>query len=84
MKREELIKAREIAGLTQKDMESIGVTRSLYSQIELGTRNPSYAVAKLIARKLKVSIKTIFFDYECYKMRPIKKKSDLPPSPPAA
>lgn len=84
MKREELIRARELAGFTQKDMESIGITRSLYSQIELGTRNPSYAVAKLIARKLKVSVKTIFFDYECYKMRPIKNKAGSNPNPPAA
>lgn len=71
-KRFELVNARKKAGFTQKDMESVGISRSYYSQIELGSRHPTYAVAKKIAKKLKVSVKSIFFDFECYKMRPNK------------
>lgn len=71
-RRVELIEARNKAGYKQLDMEVLGISRSYYSQIELGTKHPTYGLAKKIARKLKVPVRSIFFDVDCYKMRPRK------------
>ena len=51
MKREDLIKAREAAGLSQDELASAaGVTRWTINRIEVGERNPSFdLMQKIIA-----------------------------------
>lgn len=68
--RKELAIARENTRLTQARMaEILGISRSFYGLIENGMRNPDYGLAKRIAKILKVSPKSIFFDLEGFKMK---------------
>lgn len=80
--REELIKARVNLGLTQLQIAmSVGISRSFYGLIETGNRNPSYGLAKRIAKELKKNADSLFFDLDGFKM---KRKENLKPNPPAA
>lgn len=80
--REELIKARENLGLTQLQVAmNVGISRSFYGLIETGNRNPSYGLAKRIAKELKKNAEALFFDLDGFEM---KRKEGLKPNPPAA
>lgn len=80
MVREWLEEKRNILGFTHQQIaDSCNITRSYYTQIESGLRNPSVAVAKKISRKLNFDW-TIFFNDECNE----KKQKGLTPGPPAA
>lgn len=68
--RKELAIARENIGMTQTRMaELLGISRSYYSLIENGMRNPDYGLAKRIAKILKVSPSSIFFDLYGFNMK---------------
>ncbi|EIW20088.1 MULTISPECIES: helix-turn-helix transcriptional regulator [Pelosinus] len=68
--RKELAIARENIGLTQARMaELLGISRSYYSLIENGMRNPDYGLAKRIAKILKVSPNNIFFDLDGFNLK---------------
>jgi putative transcriptional regulator len=68
--RKELAIARENIGITQARMaEILGISRSFYGLIENGMRNPDYGLAKRIAKILKVSPNSIFFDLDGFKTK---------------
>jgi putative transcriptional regulator len=53
MKRDNLIKAREAAGLSQDDLAgAVGVTRWTINRIEAGERNPSFDLMQKIMAAL--------------------------------
>jgi len=63
MKRKWLIQIRGIR--TQEDIaKEAGISRSLYTQIEIGIRNPSVSTAKTIAKVLNFNW-VIFFENKC-------------------
>lgn len=69
--RDKLIKLRESRNLTQDDVASkLGISRSFYGHIETGTRNPSYGLARAIASLLGGQVDDIFFDSDCYRLKP--------------
>lgn len=66
-KREWLISAR--GNLTQEQAANLcGISRSTYSNIELGIRNPSVSNAKKIGEALKVDWK-LFFEENCHETK---------------
>lgn len=72
--REELVRLREAAGMTQEQVaESIGVSRSYYGHIETGTRNPTYGLAQRISELFNVTVGSIFFEVNCFRMKQINK-----------
>lgn len=76
--RKELAIARERSGFTQaKTALELGISRSFYGLIETGARNPDYGLAKRIAKLLKVSPESIFFDLDGFRMK-LKKQEDSP------
>ncbi|MDI6871196.1 MAG: helix-turn-helix transcriptional regulator [Bacillota bacterium] len=59
--RKALIETRRRAGLSQKDVaEAVGISRSFYTLIERGTRNPSLPVALRIARFFGADTRQLF------------------------
>ena len=67
-----LVKLREGRGYTQTSFsEKIGISRSHYSQIETGERNPSLNVGLRIKRELDYPNDDIFFDNKCLQKRQI-------------
>jgi transcriptional regulator with XRE-family HTH domain len=68
-----LVKLREAKGHTQQSFSDVvGISRSHYSQIETGDKNPSYRLMKKIRSSLNceaVSIDRIFFDIKCPALR---------------
>lgn len=76
MERKWLKDIRNSLGFTHQIIaDDCGVTRAYYTQIENGIRNPSVAVAKKIAKKLKFNW-TIFFKEKCN----VKKHCDSDPN----
>lgn len=68
--RKKLVEARESLQLTQVQVaEKAGISRSYYALIELGLRNPSYGLAKEIARMLGRNAEEIFFNIDDFKMK---------------
>jgi len=66
--RENLRNKRLQMGLTQEEMASrIGIERSTYTNIELGRKNPSLAVALKIKEILQTQDDKIFLNNECQK-----------------
>ncbi|PFG13041.1 helix-turn-helix transcriptional regulator [Bacillus sp. es.036] len=64
-----LINKRKKLKMTQEEVSTLsGVSRSAYSNIEVGTRDPSVETAKKIAFVLKFKW-TIFFDLYCPEMK---------------
>ena len=64
-KRKWLIKIRAEKNLTQEQVATqSNIERAYYTQIELGVRRPSVAVAKRIASTLDFDW-TVFFDNQC-------------------
>lgn len=60
--REWLIKLRNVKGFTQNEVASkCGISRSYYSGIEVGTRNPKPSTAKKIADVIGFDW-TLFFE----------------------
>lgn len=69
--REKLISLREDRKLTQEQVaEMVGISRSFYGHIELGKRNPSFGLAKKIASVFSCSPEDIFFDLDCFRLKP--------------
>ncbi len=69
--RKRLIELRESSQLTQEDMaKMLGISRSFYGHIETGIRNPSYGLARKIADVFDVSVEEIFFDLDCFRLKP--------------
>jgi putative transcriptional regulator len=63
-----LIQIRAKSKLTQNDVSKrAGISRSGYSNIEIGTRNPSVPTAQKIAKVLGFNW-TIFFKVNCFDM----------------
>jgi putative transcriptional regulator len=72
--RQALIDRRIDKGLTQESLaEKVGISRSFYGLIELGSRNPSYGLAKKIAKVLGVKVDRVFFDLDSYRLKHDKK-----------
>jgi putative transcriptional regulator len=62
MARDKLKKLRKDKGLTQKEVaDKIGVSRSMYTSIESGTRDPSLKVMQRIVDFFGDRVKEIFF-----------------------
>ena len=60
-----LIKERVDRGLTQQQFaELIGISQSLLSQLENGTKEPSFTVAKKISLIVNVEIGRLFKKYQ--------------------
>jgi len=58
-------KRRKDIGLTQQEMaEKLGIARATYTNIERGTKNPSFKVALMIKKLLKCSDDKIFEFFE--------------------
>ncbi|MBO8168171.1 MAG: helix-turn-helix transcriptional regulator [Thermoanaerobacteraceae bacterium] len=75
--REKLIKLREKANLTQEEVaRQLGISRSFYGHIETGQRNPTYGLAKKIAKLFNVEVENIFFDAESYRMKQLDELSN--------
>ena len=65
MRRTCLVEKRMQLGLTQQNVaDKSEIKRAFYTQIELGTRDPSVYTAKKIAKVLKIKW-TIFFENKC-------------------
>lgn len=65
----ELVQARKNRKITQIEMANLlGISRSFYSLIENGARNPDYGLAKKIAALFKVSPESIFFDLDGFEL----------------
>jgi transcriptional regulator with XRE-family HTH domain len=59
---ERLVEFRKTLNLNQFEMaKSIGVSKSYYSKIELGLRNPSYNFIQKFKTKFGADIDSIFF-----------------------
>ena len=68
--RNKLIELREQKGLTQEEVaEIVGISRSFYSLIESGLRNPTYGLAKKIAHFFNEDIENLFFDLDSFRMK---------------
>ena len=77
MAREWLEKKRSLLGFTHQNIaDACNITRSYYTQIESGIRNPSFTVAKKIAQKLKF-VWTIFFKDECNAKKQINNRQAI-------
>ena len=64
MKNQKLIELRESMGKTQDQVsKEIGISRTMYTKIELGTRLGRYKTMKLIANYFNCSVDEIFGDY---------------------
>lgn len=64
--RVKLVKLREGRGYTQATFsKAVGISRSHYSQIETGEKEPSLKVGLKIKRVLDYQYDDIFFDYKC-------------------
>lgn len=62
MKRKKLIDARINSKKTQLDLsDEVGISISMYAQIEQGRRNPSDEVKERIANALGVNVGYLFF-----------------------
>jgi putative transcriptional regulator len=73
--RQMLIELREKAKLSQEDIAyELGISRSFYGHIETGNRNPTYGLAKRIAKIVGGDVDTLFFDVESYRMKPERKR----------
>ncbi|ECD6517319.1 XRE family transcriptional regulator [Salmonella enterica subsp. enterica] len=60
-KRVNLIKARKIKGITQEETaEWVGISRTTYSSIERGERNPRTETAIALSDLFGVDVKTLF------------------------
>jgi len=74
--RDALIRIRGSNNMTQEDVAKlVGISRSYYGHIETGARNPTYGLAKKIAKVFGVNVNDIFFDYDSYRL-----KQDKPPN----
>ena len=63
--RAKLVKMRKAAGYTQKTFaDKVGTSRSHYSQIESGEKNPSLNLSIRIKRCLNYLYDDIFFNYK--------------------
>lgn len=68
--RKELVTARLALGLTQAEVAlEVGISRSFYGLIEVGSRNPNYGLAKKISQYLMVQPEGIFFDLDGFIMK---------------
>ena len=68
--RTKLVKLREGYGFTQETFSrEIGVSRSHYSQIETGEKDPSLKIGLKIKRVLKYPYDDIFFNEKCPNLR---------------
>lgn len=66
--REQLKLRRNRLKLTQEDVAKLsGLTRSHYSHIETGRREPNFAQMEAIAKALKVKVELKFFKQKCDK-----------------
>lgn len=64
--RVKLVKLREKRGYTQATFsKAVGISRSHYSQIETGERDPSLKVGLKIKRVLNYTYDDIFFNTGC-------------------
>lgn len=64
--RVKLVKLREGRGYTQQTFsETVGISRSHYSQIETGEKEPSLKVSLKIKRVLGYPYDDIFFNQKC-------------------
>lgn len=64
--RVKLVKLREGRGYTQQTFsEVVGISRSHYSQIETGEKEPSLKVSLKIKRVLDYPYDDIFFNQKC-------------------
>lgn len=65
-----LQKLRECAGYTQQSFSNlIGISRSHYSQIETGEKEPSLRVGLRIKKALSYQYDDIFFNQKCPESR---------------
>lgn len=65
MMRTALIRARKAKGLQQKDIaKMVGISRSHYTKIEAGKRNPRLEIARRIAIIVEEDVKELFFASE--------------------
>lgn len=68
--RTKLVKLREGHGYTQETFsKAIGVSRSHYSQIETGEKEPSLRVGLKIKRVLNYPYDDIFYNQKCPELR---------------
>ena len=64
--RVKLVKLREGRGYTQETFsKAVGISRSHYSQIETGEKEPSLKVGVKIKRVLDYHYDDIFFNHKC-------------------
>jgi putative transcriptional regulator len=57
------MEARVLKKMTQNELaEKVGISRAYYTNIELGNKNPSFAVAVRIKSALNTRDDRIFFD----------------------
>lgn len=69
-KRMQLISRRKANQLTQAEMAGmLGVSRSMYSAIEIGAREPGLELAKQIADLFGTTVDELFFDQQCHDSR---------------
>ncbi|MDK2920153.1 MAG: putative transcriptional regulator [Candidatus Petromonas sp.] len=60
--RNKLVNIRSQNNMTQQDIaDKLGISRSFYTMIENGKRNPSLELAFKISNLLKVDVNEIFF-----------------------
>ena len=72
MKRDWLIRDRQLLGLTQDEVaKKVGISRSYYNQIETGERNPSGPVALRIATFYNFDMSKFFY-VECCNTQHLK------------
>lgn len=65
--RHELVRRRKQLKLTQMQMATkLGISRSFYGMIELGTREPDIPLMKAISELLDADVATLFFGDECH------------------
>lgn len=68
MKRDWLIRERQLLGLTQSEVaENVGISRVYYNQIENGERNPSGTVAYKLANFYDIEM-AYFFNQDVEKV----------------
>jgi putative transcriptional regulator len=77
MIRKRLFELRIAKSMTQEEVaDKAGISRSFYSLIESGDRNPSYGLAKTIAVILGGDTEELFLDLDGYRMKPpVKEKT---------
>lgn len=65
---QQLVEFRKSLCLSQLEMaESLGVSKSYYTKIELGLRNPSYNFIQKFKAKYSADIENIFFTTSLHK-----------------